>query len=41
MQVITSVLRGNVRSIPVYLYLLGNSITGSLITKFDGFEMLC
>ena len=38
MQIITSVLRGNVYSIPVYLYLLGNSITGPLTTrtKFGG-----
>jgi len=35
-QVITSVLRGNVYSIPVFLYLPGNSITGPLITKFGG-----
>ena len=38
MQVITSVLRGNAYSIPAYLYLLGNSITGSIITKFGGSE---
>jgi len=37
-QVITSVLRGNAYSIPVYLYLLGNSITGSIITKFGRSE---
>jgi hypothetical protein len=38
LQVITSVIRGNVCSIPVYLYLLGNSITESLITNFGGSE---
>ena len=38
MQVITSMLRGNVYSVQVYLYLPGNSIAGSLTTKFGGSE---
>jgi hypothetical protein len=34
-EVINSVFRGNVYSVPVYLYLPGNRITEPLITKFD------